>query len=71
MKKETPQEVIDLARKCGFDTAEYWKRWHGYDVYEPYFDDSEIQMIGLPQFILSKDGKIRITHGEEGLNILH
>lgn len=69
MKKKTPSEVIELAKKHGFDTAKYFKRWNGYDVYCAEYEGDEVQFVGLPQYILVKDGKARITEGEEGSNL--
>ena len=69
--KQAPQEVVALAKKHGYDTAEYWTSWKGYDVYSPDFTDDEIHCIGLPQVILVKNNKARMTKGEEGLNIIN
>ena len=69
MQKKVPQEVIELARKHGYDTAEYFKRWKGYDVYCADYDGDEAQYVGLPQYILVKDGKAKITKGDEGSNL--
>lgn len=64
--KRVPQEIIALARKHGYDTARYFKRWNDYDVYCADDEGNEVQFVGLPQYILVKDGKARITKGDEG-----
>ncbi len=70
MKKKVSQTIIDLAVQNGYDTATLLKQANGYNVYVPDFEGDEICCIGLPQYILEKDGKVRMTKGEEGLDIM-
>lgn len=64
----TPSE---LAKKDIFDDAkDTGKIWKGYKVYEPIFFDNEPRCIGLPHFILEKNGIVRFTTDKECFKVL-
>jgi hypothetical protein len=67
MKKEerTPNKVVQFIKENGFDKAVYLTHWEGYEVYEARYNSEEVPFIGLPQFILYREGKIRFTAFEE------
>ena len=45
--------------------------WQNYNVYEPIFTDNEIHLIGFPQYILVRGGKMRWTKDyNESMDIL-
>lgn len=60
---KTLDSAIEMARNSVYDNARYLGKWKGFDVYEPVFEDDEDHFIGLPEFILAKNGSIRWTTG--------
>lgn len=64
-------KAIEMARASIYDTAAYLGEWNGYRVYEPDFNDNKEHCIGIPLFILEKDGKLRWTRdGAESFDIM-
>lgn len=59
------KEVIEFARKNGYETAVKAVDWNGYECYEPVMDKDEISYIGAPLVILVKDNTIRMSTVEE------
>lgn len=50
-----------------------WKKdipWKGYEVYSPVFT-GKAPIIGLPYVVLVKEGKARLSTGEESLEYLN
>lgn len=70
MKQKYLQEAKAMARNLGYHDAVRRGTWNGYEVVEPVFTDNEMHIIGLPQYILYKDGRLKWTEGEEGLKIM-
>ena len=71
MKQKILHEAKKMAKEAGFHDAKRIGLWKGYEVVEPIFTDGEIHYIGLPQYILCKDGKLRWASGmDESLEIL-
>lgn len=64
-------EAKKMARKAGFHDVKRVGKWNGYEVFEPIFTDGNTHLIGFPQYILHKDGKLRWTENhEESLDIM-
>ena len=61
MSKKIAKKAKKMARESIYDDAEYRGQWNGFDVYEPTFNDDKEHIIGIPQFILVKDGTLRWT----------
>ncbi len=59
-----------MARKLGYHDAVCRGTWNGYEVVEPVFTDNEMHIIGLPQYILYKDGRLKWTKDMEGLKVM-
>ena len=70
MKQKYLQEAKKMARNLGYHDAVRRGTWNGYEVVAPVFTDNEMHIIGLPQYILYKDGKLNWTKGMEGLKIM-
>ncbi len=70
MKQKYLREAKKMARNLGYHDAVRRGTWHEYEVVEPVFTDNEMHIIGLPQYILYKDGRLKWTEGEEGLKIM-
>ena len=64
---------LKFAQEHGFDKAEFVGQWKGYTVFEAHLDigeDGEPAKIGLPQYILEKDGSMRFSDYDETFEIL-
>lgn len=59
--KTTTKKAIKMAQAAGFDIARYIGQWHGYDVYEPRFNDDIPRYLGYPQYILATGLNLRWT----------
>lgn len=60
-----------MARKAAYHDVKRIGTINGYVVLEPIFTDGETHVIGIPQFILYKDGKLRWTDSmEESFEIM-
>ncbi len=70
MKQKYLQEAKKMARNLGYHDAVRRGTWNGFEVVEPVFTDDEMHIIGLPQYILYKDGELKWTKGMEGLKIM-
>ena len=44
--------------------------WNGYKVYAEKYDGEDAPAIGMPQFLLFKDNKTRLTTEEEAFQII-
>jgi len=64
------EKVVAFAKKTGYDTAELYTKWNGYDVYD--VNDPEVAdlTIGMPQFILTRGSDIQWATSEEILKII-
>lgn len=61
-------KIQEFAKRCGFDMAEDTEKiWNGYKVYS--LDMLEDAAVGLPQFALVKDGKVRVNTYDETFEI--
>ena len=58
-----------FAKTHGYDTAKKRGMWKGYEVYEPIMGGGGSPCIGLPYYILVKDGKIRMSTHDEVFDI--
>lgn len=71
MNEKILSKARKMAREAGFGDVMPLGRWKGFDVAEAIFTDGEIHYIGYPQFILSKDGKLRWSNdSDESLAIM-
>ena len=61
MKQKYLSKAKEMARNAGFHDAKRIGEWNGYVVIEPIFTDTETHIVGIPQFILYKDGALRWT----------
>lgn len=61
MKQKILQKVKKMARNAGYHDAKAIGKWKGYEVAEPIFTDGVVHYIGIPMFILVKDGTMRWT----------
>ncbi len=59
------KDILDFAKKKGYDNIQFLKKWNGYECYEPLFDNVEILFIGLPLVIMVKGNEIRMSTIEE------
>ncbi len=48
-----------MAREAGYHDVRKVGEWGGYEIIEPIFTDGQSHFIGLPQYILYRDGKLR------------
>ena len=65
------QEAKRMARAAAFHDLIKKGIWNGYTILEPTFSDSGEHIIGIPQYILYKDGKLRWTKDvEESFSIM-
>ncbi len=65
------KKILELAQKSGFHSVKRLGIWQNYNVYEPIFTDNEIHLIGFPQYILVRGGKMRWTKDyNESMDIL-
>jgi hypothetical protein len=71
MEQKKLHEAKKLAKKAGFHDAKLIGKWKGYEVVEPIFTDGETHFVGMPQYLLCKDGKLRWTEDyQESLDIM-
>ena len=54
------EEALKLALDWGFQTVKKLGTYEDYTVYQPDFNDGKTHMIGLPHYILEKDGKLKM-----------
>ena len=67
MNEQLLQNIKETIRDLG--ATKYKKgEWNGYEVYEPVYRENIY--IGLPLVVLVKDGKARVSTGEEALDYL-
>ncbi len=62
------KDIIQFAKKNGYDGAEPLGQWRGYDCYEPTFKDTSIEnpaLVGPPLMIMVKGDEIRMSTEEE------
>lgn len=63
--------ILEFARKQGYEAVTFWKKWNGYDCYEPiFFLEQPVSYIGLPLMILVKGETIRMSTPEEAMDML-
>ena len=65
--KKIPQQVYDLARQRGFDSAKIPQGievWNGYKVYSLYKRGKKCYC-GLPQFVFQKGNEFRFATEKE------
>ena len=71
MKQKFLLEAKKMAKEAGFHDAKFIGKWKEHEVIEPIFTDEETYVIGFPQYILCKDGKLRWTEDyQESLDIM-
>lgn len=66
------KKVLEFAKKNGYSSIKYVGKWKGFDVYDLIYsdDEEEASYIGLPLVALVKNDDIRISTGDESLEIL-
>jgi hypothetical protein len=57
--------ATQMAKEAGFDIATFEKEWNGYEVFYGEFSDDIRRCLGLPYYMLVKDGKIRLSTADE------
>lgn len=62
MKKRFRLKARRMARESIYGEARYVLFWNGYFVFEPVFTDLKEHCVGIPEFILIKDGEARWTN---------
>jgi hypothetical protein len=65
MKQKYLSEAKQMARNAGYHDVKRIGKWKGYEVFEQIFTDDEIHFIGIPQYILYKDGALRWTKDKD------
>ncbi len=55
----------EVLRKGIYDDCEYLGTWNGYEVYNPFFKDGITRELGLPEFIVVKNGAINFIQDEK------
>ena len=58
----------ELVKKLCAKSYSFATKWKGYDVYSLFFGENAV--VGLPMFILEKDGKCRLTETNEAFEII-
>lgn len=64
------EKVFSFAKERGYDGIIEREPWKGYSVYEPFFEDEEMHLVGLPLVILAKGSKIRMSTAAEAMEII-
>lgn len=59
MRQKYLSDAKTMAREAGYHDARKVGEWDGYEIIEPIFTDGQSHFIGLPQYILYRDGKLR------------
>lgn len=71
MKQVYFKKAQEMAKKAAYHDVKRIGKINGHVVLEPIFTDGETHVIGIPQFILYKDGKLRWTDSmEESFEIM-
>ena len=71
MKQKFLIEAKRMARDAGYHEARRVGIYKEYSVMEPIFTDGKFHFIGIPQYILYKEGKLRWTKDyQESLDII-
>lgn len=60
----------EFAKSINFDYADFVEQKDGYNIYVACFDTDEVLTVGLPIFILVKDGVAREATDEEMWQIM-
>lgn len=55
LAKKISKQIETIATEAGYQTVAYLGEWQGRSVYQPDFNDGQIHIIGLPQFIIEQD----------------
>lgn len=64
----TKEQIIEFAKKEGYDGVLPLGKWKGYDCYEPFFENAteeEPAEVGPPLMIMVKGDEIRMSTEEE------
>ncbi len=64
------EKVLEFARAQGFSNISAATPWQGYEVYEPKVSLMNAHKAALPQMILVKGDKIRMSTPEEAFAYL-
>lgn len=67
--REEYKRVIGYAKEKGYKSIKYIGKWKGYNVYEPIIF-KHVMFTGLPLVILVNNEKIRMSNGNEAMDIL-
>lgn len=71
MAKNNINIAIEFAVKNKYDSATFYEKWKGLDVYIAESNQSEdVQYIGYPFLIIVSNGKAQIATPEEILSIM-
>lgn len=64
------KQANELAKKYRYQVGKYLGEWNGYNVYVAGFNDGYKHYVGLPLYLLEKDGKWDSIQSYESLKIL-
>ena len=57
--------IVNFAKKHGYDNAIYIGKWKDYDVYEPVNNEEGLAFTGAPLVILLREGSVRMSTVDE------
>lgn len=63
-------DVIKIAKKEGFETAEKVGRLDEWDIYDPIYSTSKTAFIGQPSFIGVSGDKVKWFIGAEAFDVI-
>jgi len=62
--------IISFAKENGYDSAVYVCKWRKYEVYEPIFQNTDINIVGIPYMIFVEGTEIRMSTVDETFEYL-
>jgi hypothetical protein len=57
--------AAEMAKEAGFEIAVFEKEWNGYEVFYGDFKEDKNLCLGLPYYMLVKNGEIRLSTADE------
>ena len=72
IKENIPDIVNEIALSEGFNSVSYEGEYNGAKVYSVGIIDKDgiPEPLGMPTFLLLKDGKVTIVSGKEGFELM-